>query len=83
MGPKKQYPYNGKPVSGQQVDVETSTETWSTYKLEDGTVLKMKVVLLEVVRLDEHDATGNPVYQFAAHQIIGVTAPDDLKKHPN
>jgi hypothetical protein len=80
LGPKKQYTFNGKQVTGQQVDVESSNESWNTYKLEDGAVLKIKSVLLDVVRLDEYDKEGNPVYQFTAHQIIGVTPPDELKK---
>jgi len=83
VGPKKQYSYEGKQVLGQQIDVESSSESWNTYKLEDGTVLKMKVVLLDVVRLDnEYDKAGNPVYQFSAHQIVGITPPDELKKKP-
>lgn len=80
MGPKKQYAYKEKQVMGQQIDVQTSSESWNTYKLEDGTVLKMKIVLLDVVRLDEHDLNGNPLYQFAAHQIVSITPPDELKK---
>ena len=44
----------------------------------------MKVVLLDVVRLDnEYDKAGNPVYQFAAHQIVSITPPDELKKKPD
>ncbi|MEO8027778.1 MAG: hypothetical protein ABI823_14945 [Bryobacteraceae bacterium] len=83
MGPKKEFPYQGRRVIGQEIDTVSSNETWSAYTLEDGTVIKMKSVLLTIVRLDEHDATGNPIYMFTSHQIIGVTAPDDLKKKEN
>ena len=81
MGPKRSYPYKDKAVEGQQIDfTSSSAEAWNTYTLEDGTTIKMKTVLLEVARLSEYDDKGNPVYVFSAHQIIGATVPDELKK---
>lgn len=80
MGPRKTFDYQGRKVQGQSVDFETKQESWSQYVLEDGTAMKMKVILLEVVRLDEYSKTGDPVYQFSAQYITGVQAPDELKK---
>jgi hypothetical protein len=79
MPPKKMYPFNGQQVTGENVEVETSTEPWAQYQLADGTTVKVKMVMLEAVRLDAYNETNDPVYQFQFQQIIGVVAPDALK----
>ena len=76
----KKYQFQDKLVSGVEVEVESSSETWSQYSLTDGTKVKAKLVLLDVVRLDAFDESGEPLYQFQFQNIIGVVAPDTLKK---
>jgi hypothetical protein len=84
MAAKKTYNVNGKQVLGQTVDVETSNEPWAQYTLADGTTVKVKLIMLDSVRLDSHDEnTGEPQYQFQFQQIIGIVAPDHLKKKAN
>lgn len=81
MASKKTYPFNGKQVNGQPVDVETSNEPWAQYTLSDGTTVKAKMVMLEAVRLDAYnEINGEPFYQFQFQQIIGVVPPDTLKR---
>ncbi len=80
MGPIKQVEYQGKKVQGRSVEFEAKGEHWNHYSLEDGSTLKLKVVLLDVVRLEGVYNNGNPVYQFAAQQIIGIDAPEELKE---
>ncbi len=81
LGPKKTVEYQGRKVQGQSVDFTAKSENWQQYELEDGSQVKMKVVLLDVIRLvDEYNKNGDPVYQFSAQQIIGMTIPDELKK---
>lgn len=80
MGPKKTFEYQGRKVQGQSVDFTAKSENWQQYELEDGSQLKMKIVLLDVVRLDEYNENGDPVYQFSAQQLIGIQVPDEFKK---
>ena len=81
MGQKKTVEYQGRKVPGEVLEFEAKTEGWNQYTLEDGTSLKMKLVLLDVTRvLNEYGPTGDPVYMFSAQQIVGVTPPDNLKK---
>ena len=48
---------------GEEVDFENEKEEWNVYKLADGTTLKVKVVLVNVVRSrDKYDPLGNPIY---------------------
>lgn len=57
---------------GTIVDVVNSSEVWSSYELEDGTVLKVKQVLVKVVKLDEKDIEGKPIYLTEAQPIVSV-----------
>ncbi len=80
MEPKRIVEYQGRNVEGQPVSFATTREDWNEYAFEDGSVLRMKTILLEVVRLDEYSDDGDPIYQFKAHQIMGIRAADALKK---
>lgn len=79
----KTYRIKDKAVTGQEIPVTKSNESWNVYQLEDGATLKIKTVLLEVVRLDEYDDNGKPIYQFNAHQVIGLDVPENLLKKPD
>lgn len=73
----------GKQVLATPVDVNQSGEKWNEYLLEDGTVLKMKLVLKKVFRVDsEFDEEGNPVYVMQSTNVTSISAPGDLKKKP-
>jgi hypothetical protein len=80
LSPQNKYPYLGKLYPGKTVDFESTSEPFSQYTLADGTTVKVKMVLLDAVRLDTFDEHGNPVYQFQFQQILGVVPPDSLKK---
>jgi hypothetical protein len=74
--------YQGRKVEGEVVEFEPVPETWTHYKLVDGTTLKMKLSLLEVIRLvnEFQPQTGEPVYVFTAQNIVNINAPEELKK---
>jgi hypothetical protein len=84
LGPKKPISFQGRTVQAQQVDFESKTpEAWNNYQLEDGSTIKVKLIMLNVIRLlDEYGPTGEPVYQFQAQQIVSVTSPDELMRKP-
>ena len=63
------------------MEFESKGEAWSHYTLEDGTIVKMKVLLLDVARIEgEYNEQGDPVYQTSVQYIMGIQAPDNLKK---
>ena len=71
----------GRQVEAVQIDVNQSNEKWNEYLLEDGTVLKMKLVLKKVLRVDgEYDQEGNPVYVMQSTNVTTVNVPNPLKK---
>ena len=80
LSPKNMYPYQSRQVPGQTIEFDCTAEPWSQYKLADGTEVKVKSILLNAARLEEFNEQGDPVYQFQFQQIIGVVAPDALKR---
>ena len=79
---KMLFPYKDRQVPGESVEFEASSEPFAQYKLADGTTIKIKLVLLEAIRLvnEYNDATGDPAYLFKFQQIIGTLAPQELKR---
>ncbi len=64
------------------VDVEIEDEKipWSTFKLSDGTVLKLRINLLGVQRAEKWDpGTGNPIYSVTNNLAIRLQVPAKLK----
>lgn len=81
MAERRPFDFQGRKVLGEAVSfTSTGPEAWNTYQLADGTSLKMKLILLNVARLEEFSPDGTPVYQFQAQQIVTIEAPEKLKK---
>ena len=69
------------PVDAVEVAVAESTERWTDVKLEDGSVLRLKSVIIGAIRVEgRYDQDGNPMYSLRANQVLTVSAPDHLRK---
>jgi hypothetical protein len=81
MANKVKINFGGEEVEALPVDVNQSNEHWNQYMLDDGTVIKMKLVATKVMRVDgKYDNEGNPLYVIQSTNITSVSAPDNLKK---
>ncbi|MGO9096058.1 MAG: hypothetical protein ACLQGV_12615 [Bryobacteraceae bacterium] len=68
-------------VDGTPVQVLESTERWTDIKLEDGSVLRLKPVVMSVVRVEgRYDNDGNPMYAIQAGHVMTANAPDNLRQ---
>lgn len=65
-----------------EVPITESTERWSELKLEDGSVIRVKLVVGAVMRLEgKYDAEGNPQYALRSSPAMTlISVPDHLKK---
>lgn len=52
-GRKIKMTYQGKEINGVEIDIKESEEKWSKYTLKDGTVIKIKLVVTQIVRTEE------------------------------
>lgn len=65
------------------VDFNEEQENWNVYTLEDGTILKVKLVLRGVKRLNRYEPDGNPIYVINSINVVRtVNVPKDLRKKP-
>jgi hypothetical protein len=73
---------NGQLGDGAEVPVEQTTERWTDVTLEDGTVLRVKTIVMNATRLAGHwDAEGNPMYFIkSAPVVMVVSSPDHLRR---
>ena len=68
---------------GEDVDFTEEREHWNTYKLSDGTRLKVKLVLRGVKRLKKWNPDGSPMYLIYSQNIVrAVDIPKELKAKP-
>lgn len=66
------------------VEIVESVERSNEIRLKDGTILNLKATIVEVVRLEQWDADGNPLYGVKSQNILTVVkCPDYLKKSGN
>jgi len=76
-------PVSQRQVEAEQVDFEARAEPWATYELSDGTVLKVRTILTNVMRIEgEYDQSGNPVYVVSSQNVIQANAPKKLRGTP-
>lgn len=83
MARKRKIPdLNGQLVDGTLVDINESTERFSDVKLADGTLLRVRTVVQEVVRFDSlWTKDGEPMYSVKSATIPTVIEfPDVLRK---
>lgn len=67
--------FQGREVDALEMDFD-SKEVWNEYKLSDGTVIRMKPVATNIIKiLNEYDASGKPIYIVQSSNVIGVLAP--------
>ena len=71
----------GREVDGLEIRFKSVREEWNEYDLEDGTTIKLKAIVSNIVRVEgEYDAENNPVYVLKSANVAVVQSPDNLKK---
>lgn len=81
MSNKVKLNLGGKEVWGELIPVQQAQETWNQYLLADGSVVKMKIVVTDVLRVEnEYDAEGNPVYYVKSSNVVSVNASEELRR---
>lgn len=72
---------DGREVEVTPLPYRPNTEHWNEYLIDDGSVVRIKLVVTEVLRIEgEHDPAGNPAYIVQSTNVVAVNAPDELKR---
>lgn len=70
-------------TGAREIDFKDEKEYWNEYKLEDGTTLKVKLVLRGVKRLNQYEPDGTPIYAINSMNVVrAVDVPEELKAKP-
>ncbi|HDJ21753.1 MAG TPA: hypothetical protein ENF19_00945 [Candidatus Bathyarchaeota archaeon] len=70
-------------LGAKDLDFKEEKEYWNEYLLEDGTTLKVKLVLRGVKRLDKYEPDGTPIYVINTMNVVrAVNVPPELKRRP-
>jgi hypothetical protein len=70
-------------AEGVDLDFREVEEHWNIYQLEDGSTLKVKLVLIGVKRLKKYNPDGTPIYLINSQNIVRVVnIPPELKARP-
>jgi len=68
---------------GEDLDFTESKEGWNVYKLEDGTTIKVKLILRSVKRLKKWNPDGTPLYLIQSANVVRVlNVPKELRAKP-
>lgn len=67
---------DGKPVDGERVAFEPVEEPWTKCKLPDGTIIRLKLVVTDVIRLHENQPSGEPHYIVKSSNVLAVEEPE-------
>jgi hypothetical protein len=68
-------------VDATEVGYRTSGEFWNEYLMDDGSVVRMKVVVTNILRIDgQYDPQGQPMYVVQSSPVVAVSAPENLRK---
>jgi hypothetical protein len=75
----------GSVVDAVEIPIEESLERWSELKLEDGSILRVKMAVVSVSRVQGMwDPQGNPFYMVNMSPVMAVVeAPEHLRKKVN
>jgi hypothetical protein len=63
--------------NGTVLDVVESSEPMARLKLEDGTLVRIKISVIEVMRMDEPGADGKPAYDINASLAATFVSPEE------
>ena len=66
---------DGKEVNGSRVSFEPLEEPWTKCRLPDGTVIRLKLVVADIIRLDKNDK-GESHYLVKSSNIMAVEEPE-------
>ncbi len=78
--PSSKVVFQGQTVDAETVAVTEFDEHANVYKLEDGTTLTMRTVVVQVARIDGmYDDTGNPIYNVRSQNVLAVESPENLR----
>jgi hypothetical protein len=67
-------------VVEDDVGLTTVQDDWQSYRLEDGTVLSLKLIPVNVSRTSLFDPNGEPIYDVRHQLLLKASLPEALRR---
>ena len=64
--------------SPKLLDFVSESEPWNVYRLENGTVIRAKIVMTRITDTGRFTPNGQPYYEMNSQHVIDATFPDHL-----
>lgn len=68
----KQYSPEELKQEAEDMRYSIVSEEWNEYVLEDGTVVRIKSSVIEILRTNKFDRNGDPIYYVNTSQLLGI-----------
>jgi hypothetical protein len=56
------------------MEIKNTNEAWSEYSLEDGNRIRMKQAVVSIIKTDQRNLDGTPLYVIQSQPIIQTIA---------
>ncbi|MHA1637399.1 MAG: hypothetical protein ACTSUO_06390 [Candidatus Thorarchaeota archaeon] len=66
-----------------EMSFEIVHEDWNVYKLEDGSLLRIRPIVIKVIKTTQLTLEGLPLIGLGAINVITASVPEDLKNKPS
>jgi hypothetical protein len=74
----------GKFVDAQRLDFKPVAEPWCEFDCEDGTRVRIRLLVSEIYRLEgQRTPDGDPVYFVKSQNLMTAVVPEELKSLPD
>jgi hypothetical protein len=78
---KKRINFQNREVEVTPLTYRAAGEHWNEYLVDDGTVVRVKLVVTEILRIDgQYDNDRNPLYVVRSGNVIVVSSPESIRK---
>jgi hypothetical protein len=67
-------------IEAEDMEFQTTREDWSEYQVEDGYSVRIKLVVSSILKTNERDPQGNPVYVVQSTNIVKVLPPESYSR---
>ncbi len=64
---------------GKSVGFKPLLEDWTYYSLDDGLIVGIKLVATKILKTEQIDPEGNPIYVVFSSNVLKVMKPDEYK----
>lgn len=80
MARKTQINMGDRVIEAEDMEFKTVREDWNEYSVEDGYSVRIKLVVSAILKTNERDSSGNPVYVVQSTNIVKVLPPERYNK---